>query len=107
MSSQTVSVIIPAYNAEETIKQCIDGLLKQTYKKIEIIVIDDGSTENTAKIAATLKCKLIKLNKNIGYVNVLNVGLKSAKGKLCRKIRRFDQFCLHRRRLVTRQRLSG
>jgi len=79
--SPTVSVIIPAYNAEETIKQCIEGILNQTYKNIEVIVIDDGSMDNTAKIAATLKCKLIKLNENIGYVNVLNLGLKSAKGR--------------------------
>lgn len=78
--SQTVSALIPAYNAEKTIGQCIEGILNQTYKNIEIIVIDDGSTDNTAKIAATLKCRLIKLNKNRGYVNVLNVGLKSAKG---------------------------
>jgi GT2 family glycosyltransferase len=78
--SPAVSVIIPAYNAEDTIKQCIESILNQTYKNIAIIVIDDGSTDNTAKIAATLKCNLIKLNNNIGYVNVLNVGLKSAKG---------------------------
>jgi len=77
---QTVSVLIPAYNAEETIKQCIEGIHNQTYKNIEIIVIDDGSTDNTAEIVATLKCKLIKLNENMGAGNARNLGLKAAVG---------------------------
>lgn len=80
MNKTRVSVIIPAYNAEDTIKQCIEGIHNQTYKNIEVIVIDDGSTDNTAKIAATLKCKLIKLNKNMGAGNARNSGLKAAVG---------------------------
>jgi GT2 family glycosyltransferase len=80
MKNPKVSVIIPAYNAEETIKQCIEGILNQTYKNIEVIVVDDCSTDNTSKIATTLKCKLIKSNKNMGAGNAKNLGLKAAVG---------------------------
>jgi GT2 family glycosyltransferase len=78
--SQTVSVIIPAYNAKETIKQCVESVLNQTYKNIETIVVDDGSTDNTAKIVATLNCKLIQPDENIGTANAMNLGLKAAMG---------------------------
>ena len=45
-----ISIIVPVYNGEKYIQECIDSLLKQTYNKIEIIIIDDGSTESTNSI---------------------------------------------------------
>ena len=45
-----ISIIIPVYNVEKYIKRCVDSLLNQTYKNIEIILINDGSTDNTIRI---------------------------------------------------------
>ena len=45
-----VSIIIPIYNAENTIEKCISSILKQTYKDHELLLIDDGSTDNSLKV---------------------------------------------------------
>lgn len=79
-----VSVIVPAYNASKYIKKCIKSLLNQTIKNIEIIIINDGSTDNTQKIIKSFKdkrIKLINLKKNQGIGNARNLGIKKAKGK--------------------------
>ena len=76
-----VSIIIPVYNGEDYIYLAIESALRQTYKNIEIIVINDGSTDNTEKI-----CKkygdLIKYIKkeNGGVSTALNLGIKNMKG---------------------------
>ena len=45
-----ISVIIPAYNVEEYLPRCLDSILDQSFRKYEVIIIDDGSTDNTGKI---------------------------------------------------------
>ena len=50
-----ISVIIPAYNAEKTIRSTIESILKQTFQRFEIIVVDDGSTDSTGVILKELK----------------------------------------------------
>ena len=47
-----ISVIIPVYNGEAYLRDCINNMLEQSYKNLEIIIVDDGSTDNTATIAA-------------------------------------------------------
>lgn len=82
MEQSLVSVIIPAYNVEKYITRCIDSVLSQTYKNIEIIVVDDGSTDGTYSIASQYK-NTIKLfsKENGGLCSARNFGLSKVKGK--------------------------
>ena len=52
-----ISVIVPIYNVEKYLHQCIESVLKQSYKNIEIILIDDGSTDDSGKICDTFAKK--------------------------------------------------
>lgn len=80
-----ISIIIPVYNVEKYIKRCVDSLLNQTYKNIEIILINDGSTDNTIRIIKENYRKnknIILINqKNSGPAVARNNGIKHAKGK--------------------------
>jgi len=81
-----VSVIIPAYNAQQFIAEALDSVFSQTYKNFEVIVINDGSTDGTQKLLERYKNKfgeqLIIINQsNQGQVIAKNNGLKVAKGE--------------------------
>lgn len=83
---EKISVIVPAYNAEKTIGKCLETLVNQTYENMEIIVIDDGSKDNTLKIMKKYQKKhpdkvviISRENKGIGYTR--NEGIKIATGK--------------------------
>ena len=79
-----VSVIIPTYNRATTLKRAIDSVIKQDYKNIEIIVVDDCSTDNTCKIIEDIKderLRYIKLEKNGGACRARNVGIENATGE--------------------------
>lgn len=80
-----VSIIIPAYNAEEYITDCIKSCIAQTYKNIEIIVIDDGSKDRTYEIVQEYSEKynniVIIHTENKGVSNARNLGIESASGE--------------------------
>jgi glycosyltransferase involved in cell wall biosynthesis len=79
-----VSVIMPVYNREDTIKYAVDSVLEQSYKNIELIIIDDGSEEGSREILENIKdSRITILHNNIrkGVSNARNLGLKTAKGK--------------------------
>lgn len=75
-----VSVVIIARNEEEGIGRCIKSVLKQNYRNKEIIVVDDASTDRTAKIARKLGARVVTNRKNLGIARSLNQGIKAAKG---------------------------
>ena len=82
----SVSVIIPVYNVEKYLRQCLDSVVNQTFKDIEIIVINDCSPDNSLQIIKDYQQKddrivLIDLKQNVGIGLVRNEGLKIAKGK--------------------------
>lgn len=76
------SIIIPMYNIQECIQKCIESILKQDYKNYEIIVVSDGSTDNSCRIVESIKNEKIKLIKkeNGGLSSARNEGLKYITG---------------------------
>lgn len=76
------SIIIPSYNVESYIQQTIQSVLKQSYCNYEIIIVDDGSSDDTVKIIHNIKDERIKLikTKHAGVSAARNVGLKNASG---------------------------
>lgn len=77
-----ISVIVPAYNAEKYIKKCIKSILNQTYSNFEIIIVNDGSTDNTLNIINEFNDKRIRIinQKNGGVSNAKNAALDIIKG---------------------------
>jgi glycosyltransferase involved in cell wall biosynthesis len=73
-----LSTIIPAHNAEATIRQCLEAIYNSDYKDFEAIVVDDASTDRTADIAGEFACRVIKLSKNVGPAHARNKGLQEA-----------------------------
>lgn len=80
MKEAFISIVIPNYNGEKTLKKCLDSVFNQNYKKFVVIVVDDCSTDNSNKIIKSYHCKFIKLKKNNGPAFARNVGAKNAKG---------------------------
>jgi len=76
-----VSVIIPAYNRADTLSTCLDSIFLQDYPNIEIIVIDDGSTDDTEKVLSHKKIKIWFLSRHKGQCSARNMGLDLARGK--------------------------
>lgn len=80
-----VSVIIPVFNTEKYLKKCLDSIILQTYSNLEIIIVDDGSTDNSGKIADEYAKKDSRIKvihqKNQGQSAARNAGLQKATGK--------------------------
>lgn len=85
MSSPKVSILVPCYNVEKYLKQCISSLLQQSLIDIEIICINDGSTDSTLKILKSFEDidhRVIVIDKqNSGYGDSMNCGLEIARGE--------------------------
>ncbi len=93
MKQPLVSIIIPTYNQESYLSECLDSVLNQTYKNIEIILVDDASTDHTPLIIQeyTRSNKLISVInniKNLGYGGepAFNIGVRAAHGAYIAKI---------------------
>lgn len=85
MSEDLVSIIVPVYNSQKCIERCIFSIVEQSYNNIEIIIIDDGSTDKTAKMCDQFASHdnriIVKHISNAGVSNARNEGIKIAKGK--------------------------
>ncbi len=79
-----ISVIVPIYNVEQYLNECIESIVNQTYKNLEIILVDDGSPDNCAKICDNWKERDYRIKvihkKNGGLSDARNAGLDIARG---------------------------
>lgn len=92
-----VSVIIPTYNRGEFIGKAIDSVLKQTYTNYEIIVVDDGSTDDTRKVVKSYGKKVRYIyQENKGPSAARNRGINAAKGEYVAFLDSDDQFLPHK-----------
>lgn len=86
IKEELISVIVPVYNVEKYLSRCIDSIINQTYKNLEIILIDDGSTDGSSAICEKYKDidKRVKVvhKQNGGLSDARNTGMKIAKGDL-------------------------
>lgn len=79
----TLTVIVPSYNSEATMEQCLRHVLAMKYpRKFEVIVVDDGSTDRTAEIARRFPVRMIERRQNKGKAASLNEAIKGAKSEL-------------------------
>ena len=83
--SETISIIVPVYNVERYLRKCVDSLMCQTYENIEIILVDDGSTDSSGDICdeyERVDGRIVVIHKtNGGLSDSRNTALKEAKGK--------------------------
>ena len=94
-----VSIVLPAYNCEKYIQQTIDSLLQQTYTHFELLIINDGSIDNTTNIINTYtdnRIKHIQNSSNKGLIYSLNKGIELAQGDFIARIDA-DDICLPQR----------
>lgn len=83
MGSPTISVIIPLYNHEKFVKEAVNSVLKQSFQDFELIIINDGSTDNSENIIKNIKDERIKYfyQENQGAHNAINRGIRLSRGK--------------------------
>ena len=83
--TEKVSVIVPVFNVEKYLRQCLDSILQQTYQNLEIIIINDGSTDGSDAICREYAGKDSRISyfakENTGISDTRNVGIRQATGE--------------------------
>lgn len=83
-SNILVTVLLPVYNAEEYVRESLESIVSQTYRDLEILVIDDGCTDGSIPIVESFndsRIRLVRNEQNLGLIRTLNQGLDLANGK--------------------------
>lgn len=86
MKVPKISVLVPSFNVEKSLRLCLESILNQSYTDFEAVILNDGSTDGTLKIAKEFakrdkRIKISSTKKNLGYGVAMNRGLSLAKGK--------------------------
>jgi len=76
-----ISVIIPNYNGAGFLTRCLQSLRSQTFRNVEIIVVDNASDDESVKVVQSNLCTLIQNSRNLGFAGSVNRGIRSAKGE--------------------------
>lgn len=105
MGEAKISVIVPVYNVEQYLRQCLDSVINQTFKDLEIICVDDCSPDNSAEVLKEYakkdsRIKIITLEQNGGLGNARNVGMKQASAEYVMFLDSDDWFELNACELV-------
>lgn len=81
---ERISIVVPAFNEEKTMAECIESLLCLNYDNFEVILVDDGSKDKTLDIARSYEDSRVKVfhQENRGKAEALNTGIRNAKGKI-------------------------
>lgn len=95
INNELISIVVPIFNVEDYLEKCINSIIEQTYRNIEIILVNDGSTDSSLKICERfleIDSRIILLNKeNGGLSSARNYGIKHSKGTLLSFIDSDDQ----------------
>lgn len=80
-----VTIVIPIYNVERYIRQCLESVIAQTYKNLEILCVDDKGSDGSIEIVNSLlvkdsRIRILRHNKNLGLGPARNTGIKAATG---------------------------
>ena len=82
--NELISIVVPVYNVRQYIEKCIDSIINQTYKNLEIILVDDGSTDGSGELCDELKKLDFRIKvyhkENGGLSDARNYGVDRAKG---------------------------
>ena len=100
-----VSVIIPAYNQGSYLEDCIQSVLDQTYQDFEIIIVDDGSTDNTREVGTSFSDSRVHYiyQSNRGLSGARNTGIRNAKGSFISYLNSDDQFLPDKLKLLVQK----
>jgi len=82
MADNLISIIVPVYNAAYTLKECLSAIYASCYPNLEVIVVDDCSTDHSLKVVQEFPCKIIKLPENSGAAVARNEGAKLAQSEI-------------------------
>ena len=82
LTKPEVSILLPIYNAEPFLKECIESILSQTFTDFELLALDDGSTDSSLSVVESYKDERIRiLRHSHNFINTLNQGIKSSRGE--------------------------
>ena len=84
MNDTTISVVMPAYNAAPFISEAVQSVLDQSVSDLELVVVDDGSNDDTAELVDRFKDSRVRLIKqsNLGQSHAINHGVERSRGRL-------------------------